>query len=80
MKEKEVMTQKKAIVQYCIDNGSISSWEAYQHLGITQLATRISELKEKGYVFDKTTETKEGRYGRKVHFDHYKIVKAGEQL
>ena len=76
----EVMTQKKAIVQYCRDNGSISTYEAFINLGITRLSARISELKDKGYVINKTGETKVGRYGRKVHFDHYKIVKEGEQL
>lgn len=74
------MTQKQAIVKYCQENGSITSFEAYTELGVTQLATRILELKNKGYEFSKTRESRIGRYGRPVRFDHYKITKVGEQI
>lgn len=74
------MTQKQAIVEYCRNFGEITSFEAYTELGVTQLATRISELKQLGYEFSKRKETKEGRYGRKVHFEHYRITKYGEVL
>lgn len=74
------MTQKGAIVQYIRDKGSISSWEAYIHLGVTQLATRISELKDRGYEFSKIKEKRTGRYGRTVMFDNYSITKYGEEI
>ena len=51
-KRKEyAMTQKELILKYIADFGSITSFQAYADLGITQLATRIKELKAKGYTF-----------------------------
>lgn len=40
--------QKEKILDYINKHGSITSYKAYLDLGITQLATRIKELKEKG--------------------------------
>ena len=45
------ITQRDRVINYIREFGSISSWEAYKDLGITQLATRIKELKEQGYEF-----------------------------
>ena len=69
------MTQKQAILQYIKDFGGITSMEAYMDLGVTQLATRISELKEQGYSFDKTTIKKLNRYGKKIAFSKYSLRK-----
>lgn len=38
--------QRERIVDYINENGFITSFDAYAKLGITQLATRIKELKE----------------------------------
>ena len=38
------MTQHQRILQYIDDFGSITPMEAFQDLGITKLATRVSEL------------------------------------
>ena len=66
-------TQKVLILNHIAENGFITSMGAYQ-LGITQLATRISELKEKGYVF----ETKDVKYtdknGKRKHYYKYYLV------
>ena len=37
------ITQRERIIKYIRDYGSITSFEAYKDLGITQLATRIKE-------------------------------------
>lgn len=59
-------TQKQKIVCYIQRFGSVTSWEAYRDLGITQFATRIKELKEEGYKFQTEWEIqkirKENRY------------------
>jgi len=44
--------QRQKIIDYIKKYGSITSYQAYLDLGITQLATRISELKEQGYSFN----------------------------
>lgn len=45
------LTQRDRILQYLQDFGSITSYEAYTELGITQLGARIFELKRQNYEF-----------------------------
>ena len=68
------ITQKELIIKYLNDFGSISSWEAYAELGITQLGARIFELKEKGYVFKKERVKRLNRYGREIAFAKYSLA------
>lgn len=68
------MSQKELILKYLDDFGSITSFEAYTDLGITQLATRIKELKEIGYVFQTEPQQKQNRYGKPVRFVKYKLI------
>lgn len=65
------MSQKELILKYINDFGSITSFQAYSDLGITQLATRIKELKAKGYVFQTETQRSQNRYGKPVHYVKY---------
>lgn len=68
------VTQRDRVLQYIRDFGSITSWQAYEDLGIMQLATRIFELKALGYVFKKERVYKDNRYGDRCHFDKYMLV------
>lgn len=45
--------QKTQVLEYIKSHGSISSYEAYSKLKITQLGARIDELKKDGYLFEK---------------------------
>ena len=74
----ERTTQKDLILKYIKDFGSISSWDAYKDLGITQLGTRIFELKQKGYVFSKERIKTKNRYGNDSHYDKYRLIEVGE--
>ena len=67
-------TQRDRVLQYIRDFGSISSWQAYSDLGISQLGARIFELKERGYVFAKTRIQTKNRYGEKTHYDEYRLM------
>lgn len=68
-------TQKDRIMDYLNKFGSITSWQAYEDLGITQLATRIKELREqRGINFKKERVYKENRFGQMCHFDKYMIA------
>ena len=69
-------TQKALILKYIADFGGITSYEAYVDLGITQLATRIKELKELGYVFGTTPQKKNNRYGKPVHYVKYYLIES----
>lgn len=65
------MTQHEKILQYINDFGSISPMEAFTDLGITKLATRISEMRRDGIDFNQRMETSKNRYGEKVHYMRY---------
>ena len=67
------MNQRDMVIDYIKNFGSITSYEAYIDLGITQLATRIKELKEQGYGFETEWITKKNRYGKNVSFKKYKL-------
>lgn len=71
---KKRLTQREMVLQYIRDFGSITSWEAYSELGITQLATRVYELKKLGYKFDTKRVNTTNRYGNYTHYDEYRLV------
>ncbi len=68
------VTQRDRVLQYIQDFGSITSWEAYRDLGITQLGARIFELKKRGYNFNTERVNTENRYGDRTHFDKYTLT------
>lgn len=67
------LNQRQQILNYIDEWGSITSYEAYLDLGITQLSTRLSELKEQGYVFTYDWIVKKNRYGKNIRFKEYKL-------
>lgn len=69
------LNQRELILQYIADFGYITSYQAYADLGITQLATRISELKDKGYEFRTEDVRTKNRYGKPSHYYKYYLVK-----
>lgn len=67
------MTQRDAIIKYIEEHGSITPMDAYEALGITKLATRISEMIREGTPVYKSWEESENRYGEKVRFMRYTL-------
>lgn len=45
--------QKTQVLEYIQKYGSISSFEAYASLEITQLGARIDDLQNDGYIFER---------------------------
>lgn len=76
---KKNITQSEKILKYIRDFGSISSWQAYADLGITQLGARIYNLKEKGYEFAKQRVKTTNRYGEKTHYDEYRLAEVNNE-
>ena len=66
-------SQREKVLDYIVKFGSITSWQAYSDLGITQLGARIFELKEQGYIFSKTRVNTTNRLGEKTHYDEYRL-------
>ena len=67
------MTQRDLIVQYMQEYGSISPMEAFNDLGITKLATRISEMIKDGVAISKVEETRQNRFGKSVTYMRYSL-------
>lgn len=55
------------------DHG-ITSFEAYDQLGITQLTARLSELKKKGHQFDAEWQHRTARNGRQIQVKRYRLA------
>lgn len=66
-----MMTQHQEILNYIADFGSITPMQAFVDLGITKLATRISEMRKDGKEFKIETIKAKNRYGKSVHFAKY---------
>ena len=73
-------TQKNRIISYIRKFGSITSLEAYQELGITQLGARIDQLKKEGYIFKTEWKTGKNRFGEDVSFKKYYLDDLKEKL
>ena len=69
------MTQRDRVIQYIKDFGSITRAEAFNELGIVELAARICELERMGSKFEKKTVYRENRYGEMIHFTKYTLKK-----
>ena len=68
------MTQHELILDYIDEFGSITPLEAFADLGITKLATRISELRKQGYEFNIVSVKGKNRYGKPTHFAKYSFA------
>lgn len=70
------MNQRERIYDYITVFGSITPMDAFSDLGITKLATRVSEMREEGVNVIGEWETTKNRFGKKVRYMRYKL---GEQ-
>ena len=68
------ITQKDRILEYIRNFGSISSFEAYADLGITQLGARIDQLKKEGYEIKTEWESSTNRFGERTDYKRYYLV------
>ena len=65
------MTQREAIIEYITEFGSITPMQAFADLGITKLATRISEMRKDGMDFKIEMVSTKNRYGKSVSYAKY---------
>ena len=68
------ISQKQRIINYIREFGSITSYEAYSDLGITQLGARIDQLKKEGYEFKTEWESNTNRFGERTDYKRYYLV------
>ena len=73
----EKLTNQQLQILWYIDSfGSITPMEAFNELGITKFATRISEMRVLGIQFDQDYEGRTNRFGKKVRFMRYRKAAA----
>lgn len=65
------MNQYTLILDYIKKHKSITPFDAFEHLGITKLATRISELRGKGIDIKDIWEKGVNRFGEEVKYKRY---------
>ena len=68
------MTQRDAIIEYIETFGSITPLEAFADLGITKLATRISEMRRSGMQFKIEMVKSKNRYGKLIYYAKYSFA------
>ena len=68
------MTQEKAVLNHLIENGQITSWEAFAKFRVTRLSAIIFNLRHDGFQIVTVMKTKENSYGNTVNFAEYHMV------
>lgn len=61
------------ILKHLKENGTITSFEAFNLYGITRLASSICKLRRKGYAITTTMLTNRNRYGAVVNYAMYRL-------
>ena len=72
----KLTSQQADILRYIWKYDSITPMDAFSDLGVTKLATRISEMKVLGIHFDQEYEGSVNRFGRKVRYMRYRKAAA----
>ena len=67
------MNQETRIINYMRDFGSITALDAMKDLGCMRLASRISDLRARGFQIEREMETGTNRYGEKTSYARYRL-------
>lgn len=67
------ITQCDRILNYMMEFGSITQLEALRDLGCFRLASRINDLKKKGYKIRREMVDVNNRYGEVVQIARYRF-------
>lgn len=68
------LTQRRQILQYCKENGSITIREASDYFHMNSASKRISELRRLGYEVQDEWETNINSSGKKKRYKRYYIT------
>ena len=64
---------REKVLQYILDFGSITTFQAFTDLGCTRLSEYIRQLRQTHQIDDEWIETT-NRYGEKVRFKKYYLA------
>lgn len=73
MEEIELNKSQRRVFDYMLENGNISTLDAFIDLGETRLSARIFELKKKGVKISKDYISVKNRHGEPRRVCRYKI-------
>ena len=66
-----MMSQKKMVLDYITEFGSITPLDAFRDLGITRLSAIVFRLREEGHDIDKAIEIGKNRFGNLTRYARY---------
>lgn len=69
------ISQSKRLIDYLHNHNGITQLEAANEFGIMRLSARIHDLEREGYTFLRVNEQARNRYGEKVYFTRYILMK-----
>lgn len=64
------------ILEYIIENGSITTTQAQNELGTTELRSRISEIIRAGFPIRKEWQNSRNKFGERVTFVRYSLAES----
>ena len=74
-KDENTVKQNMIVLKHLKKKSGITSWEAISNYGITRLSARIYELRSMGFDIQDKWMIEYNRYGQKVKFKKYFLVK-----
>lgn len=66
-----MITQCDRVLEYMRRFGSITQLEAIRDIGCMRLASRIADLRDRGYAIGRRMKQEKNRYGNTVSFAEY---------
>ena len=73
------MTQCDKVLDYLQKFGSITQLDALREFGCMRLASRISDLRDRGYAIGRRIKTGKNRYGDPIYFAEYYLEEDKEK-
>lgn len=64
------------ILEYIMENGSITTTQAQNELGTTELRSRISEIIRAGFPIRKEWQNSKNKFGERVTFVRYSLAES----
>ena len=71
-------TQAQRVLAYMEQYGSITQYEALRDLGVMRLASRISDLKKKGYPIKSEVVAVKNRFDEDCYIKRYSLAVAAD--
>lgn len=70
------MTQRERILEHLANGNTITSLQAYDQLGVTQLAARVYELRDAGHCIRTNQIKVTNRFGEECSVSEYYLEEA----